>query len=71
MASEWQDITTAPTDRVIVLRLDSPGEPIMTAGHWRESLGCWCRDDGGTGFTVGCRPTHWMPLPYEPDAVEP
>lgn len=67
---EWQPIKTAPKDgTVVIVRgfYDCYGTPMQaTAAQFRENYGYWMRDNFGTGYTVSCNPTHWMPLPEPP-----
>lgn len=65
----WQLIETAPKDgtRVLLVDVSDPSDDAVCTGWWME--GYW-RDYGD----IGCNgqdeyePTHWMPLPFKPDA---
>lgn len=54
---EWQPIETAPTKgRELILLLTPSGFPqIAYANTW------WT-----AGYSVECKPTHWLPIPKPP-----
>ena len=65
MFPEWQLISTAPKDGTKILTFQANETPggIMRVTFWRD-------DTVPKGWTVGERaPTHWMPLPVPPNAV--
>lgn len=72
--SEWQPIETAPKDGTQVLITDGTG--LCAVASWEDYAaelydGVGWRDAGdmGWGGTVYHAPTHWMPLPSPPSAV--
>lgn len=60
----WFDIKTAPKD----------AEQLLLSGEGEVSIGFWSSLDGwismiwnGQTWSLGFRPTHWMPLPEPPN----
>lgn len=70
--SEWQPISTAPKDKDLQLYCKDTQEQFV--GQWMQCLEddhemfvtARCISDDGESITVGCKPTHWMPLPNPP-----
>lgn len=56
----WQPIETAPkVGRDLILLMTPSGFPqVAYSNTWRQA-----------GFSVECKPTHWMPLPAAPKLV--
>lgn len=74
--SEWQAIATAPKDgtRILLARTDSGKSQswlVMTVGayaqHKFRTKHGWKREHS-MGGAVSFTPTHWMPLPWPPEA---
>lgn len=61
LALQWQPIETAPRGgRELIMLLTPSGFPqVAYSNTWWMS-----------GFSVECRPTHWLPLP-KPQKVKP
>jgi hypothetical protein len=70
-AAGWQPIETAPKDGTSVLLYTASGliEGYWSFGEW-EQCAIYCTYDGAGGPAFGCKPTHWMPLPASPAAIE-
>jgi hypothetical protein len=64
-ALEWQPIETAPKDGTIVLL-------VIDHGKWGEKVWTGLWDDGWMVIYGKARnaPTHWMPLPAPPAAID-
>lgn len=71
LAQTWQEISTAPKDRHLMLWCaDEEGE------HYSYRVGSWWDDDGerpywqydgeSVAYSYAHQPTHWMPLPPPP-----
>jgi hypothetical protein len=62
MSMGWQPVETAPRDGTHVLVTDGD---IIEVCAWLEEKWkvCWDHAD----FSVGGIPTHWMPLPAQPN----
>ena len=77
--SEWQDISTAPKDRKVLLfgRIDPNNpfdlirwrEPSVFSGMWDDIDRAWV-PCGGTWEGPFMEATHWMPLPAKPTTGE-
>ena len=71
--TEWQLIETALKDGTEVLGFDGVGQRVM---RWESSLlfgECWFIPGSTKGYGDGLtnwKPTHWMPLPEPPKALE-
>lgn len=63
---EWQPIETAPKngDADILLYGVGLGEPEMFVGGWWALEEDWANQ---SGQIIRFTPTHWMPLPPEPN----
>lgn len=65
---EWQPIETAPKDgsRILLLRRQQ-----IVCGYWRRNWGepYWAHDAHVVDDARWFPPTHWMPLPDPPDAL--
>lgn len=60
-ARQWQPIETAPKDgRQMIL--------LLTPSRWPQVA--WSNTWWTAGFSVECKPTHWMPLPPAPHQGE-
>lgn len=78
LRNPWQPIATAPRDgTVVMLWLRSPwSEPLIA--YWFEPWGNWqlqgyrpdSREDEISGIGANV-PSHWMPLPAAPGALNP
>ena len=76
--SEWRDISTAPKDGTLVdlwcinhLRWDKAGQRV-TSVSW-GAVSDWMgneRQDWQHGHGEDFEPTHWMPLPAPPAAMD-
>lgn len=76
--SEWRDISTAPKDGTLVdlwcinhLRWDKAGQRV-TSVSW-GTVSDWMgneRQDWQHGHGEDFEPTHWMPLPAPPAAMD-
>jgi hypothetical protein len=67
--SQWQAIETAPRDGSILIgrgSYDNADLDNMLAVAMRYQGGLWWRENAGDGFTITCRPTHWMQMPAPP-----
>jgi len=69
LRNPWQPIDTAPKDGTVVLLWDG----IETTGYWQNytfSPGSWCLCISGAYAQDAALdgPTHWAPLPAEPDS---
>jgi len=66
-AVQWQPIETAPRDGDAILTFDIRSNYYPTVRHWDEG------EDGDMAWQPRIRgvfPTHWMPLPEPPQALE-
>lgn len=67
---DWMPIETAPKDGTRILtyspRAAKLGFSTIRINLWNKSMGCWWHTN-----TNHWPPTHWMPLPAPPSAVEP
>jgi len=66
--SEWLEIDGAPRDGTVIIARgedwDSNRRMMARAVQFRAGL--WWRENGGH-FTVQCFPTHWIPMPNQPE----
>jgi hypothetical protein len=67
MNSTWQPIETAPVDGTRVL-LFTPGRGV-DVGYWYQPDRLWDRDWSSKKMARAEPPSHWMPLPAEPEVV--
>jgi len=75
--SEWQDISTAPKDRTVLVNDTTGLHGQWVAAHWMQGDE-WCGwiydDDLALDSTpCGPEPTHWLdvpPLPAPPEGGE-
>ena len=72
MGPEWQDISTAPLMKTIMLFAVTDAETgnwKIGTGWWREGYqsaeGCWIWE-GREVKEYETQPTHWQPLPAAP-----
>ena len=59
---DWQDISTAPRDKMVLTGHTEDDAPIL--GYYHR--GAW-REHNGKGTVI--HPTHWRPLPAPPGAA--
>lgn len=68
-AGEWMPIETAPKDGTPILGWSDEGVAYVCWAYWAtECGGCWRFFDTGKGDTYAFYPTHWRPLPAQPQA---
>lgn len=64
---EWQPIETAPSKALIFV--PGTGTGMIYVG-WKGANGKWIVFDTGQGESASVFPTHWMPLPAPPKALQ-
>lgn len=71
--TDWQEIATAPKDGTVVLVYDPKWQPPLTAHFYEFPPGSgerWQFTFEDTGKYGRLDPTHWMPLPEPPKAIQ-
>ena len=68
--AEWQPISTAPKDGLLLLAVESGHERRTFVAEWSTAKGgYWVMTSGWVGWGKmhpAWEPTHWMPLPAPP-----
>lgn len=70
--SNWQPIESAPKGNCELVLLNTAAgmiEGYFRYGDWQQDI-CECTYDGAGGVVIGCKPTHWMPLPEPPNQTQ-
>lgn len=71
IADQWQPIETAPKDWTDVILFDEERDPPVFEGYFSMEDGgrnCWMENQGMGSEPVN--PSHWMPLPSPPRALQ-